>query len=205
MAVAFVVLIVTGCPRFLYVGSSVPAIEIFNIKEDINGRPQMARTTGIALSPSIGNPSAMTVVNKTLYVAGSGSVVGGASVAQFTIDPMSGALTLRGTVPSGNPPHYMAATKTTLSELVNELPRMAMIKDKMVLSREQLTASIARLSDELQAESVSTADGIRLDWADSWLLLRASNTEPIVRLIAETPTEFQSRELIARAKSIIAS
>ena len=99
----------------------------------------------------------------------------------------------------------MAATNSTLSELVSELPRMAMIKDKMVLSREQLTASIARLSEELQAESVSTADGIRLDWADSWLLLRGSNTEPIVRLIAETPTEFQSRELIARAKRIIAS
>ena len=99
----------------------------------------------------------------------------------------------------------MAATKSKLSELVNELPRMAMIKDKMVLSREQLTASISRLSEELQAESVSTADGIRLDWADSWLLLRGSNTEPIVRLIAETPTEFQSRELIERAKSIILS
>ena len=98
----------------------------------------------------------------------------------------------------------MAATKSTLSVLVNDLPRLAMIKDKMILSKEQLTASIARLSDELKAESVGTADGIRLDWSDSWLLLRGSNTEPIVRLIAESPTVLQSRELIARAKEIIA-
>ena len=75
----------------------------------------------------------------------------------------------------------------------------------MILSKEQLTASIAKLSDELKAESVSTEDGIRLDWSDSWLLLRGSNTEPIVRLIAETPSDHQSKELIARAKAIIAN
>ena len=73
----------------------------------------------------------------------------------------------------------------------------------MVLSKEQLSASIDKLSEELKAESVSNADGIRLDWKDSWLLLRGSNTEPIVRLIAETPSEDQSKALIARAKQII--
>ena len=99
----------------------------------------------------------------------------------------------------------MAAAKSTVSQLVNELPRMAMIKDKMILSKDQLSASISRLSDKLKAESVSNADGVRLDWSDSWLLLRASNTEPIVRLIAETPSETQSRDLIAQAKTIIAS
>lgn len=99
----------------------------------------------------------------------------------------------------------MAATQSTLSALVNELPRLAMIKDKMTLSKERLTASISKLSQELHAESVSTADGIRLDWSDAWLLLRGSNTEPIVRLIAETPTRDQSMDLIARAKRIIAN
>jgi len=98
----------------------------------------------------------------------------------------------------------MAATKFTLSELVGELPKLAMIKDKMSLSKERLTASISKLSEQLNAESVDTADGIRLDWKDSWLLLRGSNTEPIVRLIAETPSERESMELIARAKQIIA-
>lgn len=99
----------------------------------------------------------------------------------------------------------MAATKSTVSQLVNELPRMAMIKDKMVLSKDQLSASISRLSDKLKAESVSNSDGVRLDWPDSWLLLRASNTEPIVRLIAETPSEAQSQNLIEQAKQIIAN
>lgn len=99
----------------------------------------------------------------------------------------------------------MTATGATVSQLVAQLPKMAMIKDKMTLSKEVLLASISKLSTQLKAESVSTEDGIRLDWADSWLLLRGSNTEPIVRLIAESPDESQSRSLIERAKSIIAS
>jgi phosphomannomutase len=55
----------------------------------------------------------------------------------------------------------------------------------------------------MQAESVSTEDGIRLDWADRWLLLRASNTEPIVRLIAEAPDATAAAALISRAKKLM--
>jgi phosphomannomutase len=97
----------------------------------------------------------------------------------------------------------MTATRATVNQLVNRLPKLAMIKDKMVLTKDKLNASISKLADQLQANSVSTEDGIRLDWIDSWLLLRASNTEPIVRLIAESASELQSRELIDRAKHVI--
>jgi phosphomannomutase len=99
----------------------------------------------------------------------------------------------------------MVATQSTVTQIVNTLPKLAMIKDKMVLSKDVLNASIAKLSEQLQATSVSTEDGIRLDWTDSWLLLRGSNTEPIVRLIAETPSDSQSKNLIERAKQVIAS
>lgn len=115
LTAAFIVPLVTACGNFLYVGSSVPAIEIFDIRPGPNGLPAMTRKTGVALSPAIGAPSAMTVLNQTLYVAGSGSAAGGGSIAKFTIDPMSGALTLGGTVPNpGIPPHYLGATSTAL-------------------------------------------------------------------------------------------
>jgi phosphomannomutase len=97
----------------------------------------------------------------------------------------------------------MAATQQTVSQLVDTLPRMAMIKDKMTLTKEKLLASIDHLKAQMQAEQISSEDGIRLDWSDAWLLLRASNTEPIVRLIAEAPDQSSAEELIARAKSIM--
>jgi hypothetical protein len=111
--VALAIPFITGCAPFLYVGSSVPAIETFNVKPDATGRPQFVRTQGFALPANIGSPSAMTVVDRSLYVVGGGNGAGG-SIGQFTIDPMSGALTLRGTVPAGQPPHNIAATKTTV-------------------------------------------------------------------------------------------
>ncbi|MEI8211218.1 MAG: phosphoglucosamine mutase [Planctomycetota bacterium] len=99
----------------------------------------------------------------------------------------------------------MAATNQSISQLVDTLPRMAMIKDKMTLTKDKLLASIDRLQSQLKSESISTEDGIRLDWPDGWLLLRASNTEPIVRLISEAPDEESARKLIARAKEVMAT
>jgi phosphomannomutase len=98
----------------------------------------------------------------------------------------------------------MAHSQSTVSELTAQLPRLAMIKDKMTLSKEKLNASIAKLAARLNANRISNLDGVRLDWSDRWLLLRGSNTEPIVRLIAESPNESDSLSLINQAKAIMA-
>ena len=46
-------------------------------------------------------------------------------------------------------------------------------------------------------------DGLRLDWPDRWVHVRPSNTEPIVRVIAEAPTEALARELVERSRSYL--
>lgn len=97
----------------------------------------------------------------------------------------------------------MATTGKTVSELVKEFPSSAMIKDKMTLSKERLLESLQRLTEGLECRNISQLDGVRLDWDDRWLLLRASNTEPIVRLIAEAPSQEEAESLIARAKVLI--
>ncbi len=97
----------------------------------------------------------------------------------------------------------LAATGKTVSELVAEFPSSAMIKDKMTLSKDRLLESLQRLAEGLECQKISQLDGVRLDWDDRWLLLRASNTEPIVRLIAEAPSRADAESLIARAKSLI--
>ncbi len=45
-----------------------------------------------------------------------------------------------------------------------------------------------------------TQDGLRLDWKDRWVHLRPSGTEPIIRAIAEAPTEAEARALVASAR-----
>jgi phosphomannomutase len=47
---------------------------------------------------------------------------------------------------------------------------------------------------------VDTQDGLRLAWSDRWLHVRPSGTEPIVRVIAEAPTETDARGLVQRAR-----
>lgn len=97
----------------------------------------------------------------------------------------------------------MATRSVSISQIVSALPRWSMIKDKMQLSRERLSASITRLQNSMNAPKIDTQDGVRLDWPDRWLLLRGSNTEPIVRLIAEAPSELAARELIDKAKNFL--
>lgn len=97
----------------------------------------------------------------------------------------------------------LATTEKSVSEIVAEFPATAMIKDKMALSKDRLLESLQRLATGLDCRNISQLDGVRLDWDDRWLLLRASNTEPIVRLIAEAPSRAEAESLIARAKSLI--
>jgi phosphomannomutase len=51
--------------------------------------------------------------------------------------------------------------------------------------------------------TVSRLDGVRLDWPDGWLLVRASNTEPIVRIVAEAATTANAEAAIARARTAL--
>lgn len=97
----------------------------------------------------------------------------------------------------------MARQQKPFSQLVAELPRYAMLKTKYEVSRERLPAAFAALIARWPDARVNTEDGLRLDGPDWWLHVRGSNTEPIVRVIAETPTEAQTRELCETAGSVV--
>jgi phosphomannomutase len=51
---------------------------------------------------------------------------------------------------------------------------------------------------------VDERDGLRLGWRDRWLHVRPSNTEPIVRLIAEAPTAREAQQLVDAGRSLCA-
>ena len=52
--------------------------------------------------------------------------------------------------------------------------------------------------------ATDTRDGLRLAWVDRWLHVRASNTEPIIRLIAEAPTGAAAAGLIEEGRKLCA-
>jgi phosphomannomutase len=83
--------------------------------------------------------------------------------------------------------HLMAETGKKLSELVSELPAYTIIKDKYAVSADRLPALFDALVRKWPEAKVNRDDGLRLDWADRWVHVRPSNTEPIVRVIAEAP------------------
>ena len=91
----------------------------------------------------------------------------------------------------------------TISQLASELPRYEIQKDKVTLERSLIPAALDAIESQLQAPGSSRLDGLRLDWDDRWLLVRASNTEPIVRTIAEAKSAGEARALCQRAQEIM--
>lgn len=88
-----------------------------------------------------------------------------------------------------------------LSALVAELPTYAIVKDKLDRPAAPLDAVYAALATAFADAEVDRQDGLRLTWPDRWLHVRPSGTEPIVRVIAEAPTEDAARALVARARA----
>jgi phosphomannomutase len=87
-----------------------------------------------------------------------------------------------------------------LSVVAGELPKYAIVKDKLDRPKASLDSVYAALRKAFADARVDTQDGLRLAWSDRWLHVRPSGTEPIVRVIAEAPTEQEARSLVRRAR-----
>ena len=100
----------------------------------------------------------------------------------------------------------MAARKATLSALVAAIPSYAIVKRKVDLaSKDAAKPGLEKLAGHFAKERIDRQDGVRVD-IDSkraWLHVRASNTEPILRLIAEAPTTGEANMLLDEAAKVI--
>ncbi len=80
----------------------------------------------------------------------------------------------------------MASTGKPLSQLVDDLPRFAMVKTKYPTGSTAAVDIFDRIAQAHPEARTDRRDGLHLDWPDAWAHVRASNTEPIVRVIAES-------------------
>jgi phosphomannomutase len=98
----------------------------------------------------------------------------------------------------------LAQRQIRLSEWVRELPRYAIRKTTVPVASAALRAAFEALRRRFPEASVDLLDGMRLDWPDRWLLVRASNTEPIVRLIVEASDPADAEQLRDDAANTLA-
>jgi phosphomannomutase len=97
----------------------------------------------------------------------------------------------------------MAARNLPIGQLADELPRYQIVKTKVPVSRDVISARLDAVARHFHTARADRLDGLRLDWPGRWLLVRASNTEPICRAIAEAPTEEEARRLCEEAGAIL--
>jgi phosphomannomutase len=88
-----------------------------------------------------------------------------------------------------------------LSRIVAELPKYVIVKDKLDRPNASLDTVYDALRSAFPDGAADTQDGLRLSWSDRWVHVRPSGTEPIVRVIAEGPTENDARELVRRSRA----
>ncbi len=89
----------------------------------------------------------------------------------------------------------LAKYETTLSKINLTVPNYSMLKTKIPFTG-SLLGTISKLSEIYKDSNISDIDGIRIDFENSWVQLRASNTEPILRIIAEAETMEEAKRLV---------
>ncbi len=96
---------------------------------------------------------------------------------------------------------HLANEKTTLADVRADLPRYAIVKDKLPLGGGLDAARLlSALAEQYRHEKTSTVDGLKIDFDEGWVHLRTSNTEPILRVYAEAASESEARALTERFK-----
>ena len=88
-----------------------------------------------------------------------------------------------------------------LSQIVSDLPRYVIVKDKLDRPNADLGRVYEALRSAMPDAEADTQDGLRLSWQDRWVHVRPSGTEPIVRVIAEAPSREAADALIARSRT----
>ena len=148
------------------------------------------------------NAAAVGEVNVTTKMKETGAVIGGEGnggviypAAHYGRDALVGValfLTL------------LAKSGKKVSELKATYPAYEIVKDKVTLTPDiDVDAVLEAIKTEYAAEQLTDIDGVKIDFADSWVHLRKSNTEPIIRVIAEASTAEAAQALTQRLIAVI--
>ena len=100
---------------------------------------------------------------------------------------------------------HLALTGQRLSELAAGLPRLSMIKHNVAVEPNRIYSLMQRVYDELGRQGIEydQTDGIKIAHADGWVHIRVSNTESMIRLIAESVEPARAQALLDAARDML--
>jgi phosphomannomutase len=91
---------------------------------------------------------------------------------------------------------YLADSGKKISQLVRQIPKYSMVKKKIAYETlESAKAAVEDLKKAHRKEEVDLTEGLKISFKKSWMHIRISNTEPIIRVVAEAGTHFEANQL----------
>lgn len=101
---------------------------------------------------------------------------------------------------------YLAESQLSVNQIVNQYPTFHMLRDKFTVdSHDQVNQTLKKINDAFSTQKKDTQDGIKIIYDNSWIHIRASNTEPIIRLFIEAPTQNEIQIHYQTVKNILES
>lgn len=181
-----------------YILGKTPGATVSNLSSS-RALADVTRSHGCSYSAS-----AVGEVNVTTKMKETGAVIGGEGnggviypAAHYGRDALVGValfLTL------------LAKSGKKVSELKATYPAYSIAKNKIQLTPDiDVDAILAAVKEKYRDEKVTDIDGVKIDFADCWVHLRKSNTEPIIRIYSEASTMEKAEELADDIKKVIAS
>ena len=104
----------------------------------------------------------------------------------------------------GCPFPMLAKRRITMTQLKDTYPQYYMVKDKIALTpADDLDAILDKVKRHYAGETLTDIDGVKVDFADKWVHVRRSNTEPIIRIYAEARTTAAAGQIVEEVKAVI--
>ena len=97
----------------------------------------------------------------------------------------------------------MAQDDKTVSEIFKSMPQYIILKDKIELEKIEPQSVLDKIESKYEHVKMDKSDGLKIIWENSWLHVRKSNTEPIIRIYAEANTKSEANLIIQDVKDIV--
>ena len=97
----------------------------------------------------------------------------------------------------------MAKNNNTISNILNQYPECHMTKEQVSIPKIDLKNLFNDIIKKNSNVEINEDDGLKLIWNDKWVHIRSSNTEPILRIIAESNNQDKTKTLINLIKKYI--